>query len=85
MQAITILGLALCLGVLYQRARKARTQPARSLKQRFKTAHLLFAALLAWLVISMHLKHLNRALSGEPQEPRSTWESVVQKLSDWGI
>jgi hypothetical protein len=84
-QAITILGLALCLGVLYQRARKARSQPPRSMKQRFKTAHMLVAALVVWLLISMHLRHLNRALSGEPQQPQSMWESVVQKLSDWGI
>jgi thiosulfate reductase cytochrome b subunit len=85
MQAITILGLALCLGVLFQRARKARKQAPSSISWRFKTAHLLFAALLAWLVITMQLQHLNRALSGEPQAPRSTWERLIQTLSDWGI
>lgn len=85
MQAITILGLALCPGVLFSRARKARTQPPRSLKKRFDTAHLLVAALLAWLVISMNLQHLNRAVGGEPQAPPSAWERVIQTLSDWGI
>ena len=85
MQPITILGLALCLGVLYLRARAARTQPPRSMKQRFKTAHLLWAALLAWLVISIELQHLNRSVNGEPQAPPSAWEQVIRTLSDWGI
>jgi putative copper export protein len=83
MQAITFLGLALCLGVLFLRARKARKQPPRSLKQRFDTAHLLFGALLAWLVISMTLQHLNREISGEPRAPQSVWERVIETLSDW--
>ena len=85
MQAITILGLAVCLAVIYQRARKARQQPPSSVRRRFKTAHLLYAALLAWLVISIQLKHLDRALSGEPLGPPSTWERMIQTLSDWGI
>jgi len=85
MQAITVLGLTLCLGVLFLRARKARQQPRSSVKQRFETAHLLFAALLVWLVVSMNLRHLNHALGGEPQAPRSAWERVIETLSDWGI
>lgn len=85
MQPITILGLAVCLWVVYQRARKSRNQPRGSAKQRFKTAHLLVAALVAWLVINFQLQHLNRAMSGEPQAPQSTWERIVQTLSDWGI
>jgi len=85
MHAITILGLALCLAVLYKRARKARTQPASRAKQRFKTARLLVGAILVWLVVSIQLKHLNRAISGEPQAAPSLWERVVQTLSDWGL
>jgi hypothetical protein len=85
MQPITILGLALCLGVLYVRARKARTQPRGSLRRRFDTAHVLVGAVLVWLVISLHLRHLDHALSGDAQAPLSTWERVVQTLSDWGI
>jgi putative copper export protein len=83
MQAITVLGLMLCLGVLFQRAFKARKQPSRSLSKRFGTARLLLGALLAWLVISLHLQHLNRAMGGEPQASRSTWERVIDALSDW--
>jgi hypothetical protein len=83
MQAITVVGLALCLGVLFLRARKARKQGSRSTKQRFDTAHLLLAALLAWLVISMNLRHLDSAVSGEPQAPQSTWERVINTLSEW--
>ena len=82
---LPFIGLALFLGVLFQRARKARTQPPRSAKQRFDTAHLLFAALLAWLVISINLRHLDRAISGQPPAPRSVWERVIETLSDWGI
>ena len=85
MQPVTIFGLAVCLAVLYSRARKAPVRTPGSTKRRFKTAHLLVGALLAWLVISIQLQHLNRALSGEPQAPPSLWERVVQTLSDWGI
>jgi hypothetical protein len=85
MQAITLLGLAVCLGVLFLRARKACKQPPSSLKKRFGTARLLIAALLVWLVISLRLQHLNHALSSEPQAPQSTWERVITTLSDWGI
>jgi hypothetical protein len=82
---ITILGLALCLGVLYFRSKKARNQPVSSPKQRFDTAHLLLGALLAWLVISINLKHLDRSLGGETQAPPTTFERVIQTLSDWGL
>jgi hypothetical protein len=83
MQLITVVGLALFLVVLFLRAREARTRPASSAKQRFKTAHVLVAALLVWLVISLNLKHLDRSLGGEPQGPQSTWEKVIRTLSDW--
>lgn len=82
-QAITVFGLMLCLGVLFHRARKARTRPSRSLSKRFGTAHLLLGALLAWLVISLHLQHLNRAMGGEPQTPHSTWQRIIDALWDW--
>ncbi len=80
MQVITIAGMALCFVVLYYRIRKARSGPRSSVKRRFKTLHLLLAAVLVWLVISMHLRHLTNALSGEPQTPVSTWDRVVQTL-----
>jgi len=83
MQAITVVGLALFVFVLYQRARKARTQPRRSLLQRFGTVHVLLAAALAWLFISTQLQHLNRALGGEQPVPASKWERVIEWISDW--
>ena len=83
MQGITILGLALCLAVIYLRARSVRTAAPSTVKQRFKTGHFLLAALLAWLVISLQLQHLNHALSGEEHGERSTWERVVRTVADW--
>ena len=83
MQTITLLGMALCLFVLYKRARNARTQPPSGLKKRSKTLHLLVAAVVVWLVINMHLQHLNRVMGGEPDVPQSTWERVITTLSDW--
>ena len=83
MQAVTIVGIVLCLGMLYERARRARSQPPSSTKQRLKTAHVLVAALVAWLLISFEVRHLNRALSGEAKDPQSTFERVVRAVSDW--
>ncbi len=83
MEPITLLGLALCLGVLFQRARKARNQPRSSPKKRFDTAHLLIGALVVWLIINFNLQHLNSAFGGEPPLPASTWERVIRALSDW--
>jgi hypothetical protein len=82
-QPITILGLALVLGVLYFKAREARKKAPSTTKQRFKTAHLLFGALIVWLVISLNLQRLNMSLSGEPQAPPTVWERVVRTISDW--
>jgi hypothetical protein len=45
-QWITILGLAVWLGLLYFRAKAVRTQPASSAKQRLKTARALLMALI---------------------------------------
>ena len=81
-QPITIFGVALCLIVLFLRAREARNKPASTWKQRFKTAHVLIAAILVWLIVSFNLQHLDQSLSGEPQPP-STWEKVVRTISDW--
>ena len=82
MQPVTILGLALCLGVLFLRAREARNKSASSPKQRFKTAHLLLGVLIVWLIVIFNLQHLDQSLSGEPQT-QTTWEMVVRTISDW--
>ena len=81
MQFVTILGLAICLGVIYSRARAAKTQPPSTTKQRLKTAHVLLVALLVWLVVNFNLQHLNRALGGQPVGEPSAWERVVRFLS----
>lgn len=85
MQAITMAGAAACLGVLYFKARKARGQRPSSTKRRFKTAHLLVGAVLAWLLINFELQHLSSAISGEPKSEPSTWERVVRTAKDWGF
>jgi len=80
-QFITILGLALCLGMLYLRVKGAKTRAASSTKQRLKTARVLLVALLVWLVINFNLQHMNRALSGEPVGEPSAWEKVARFLA----
>ena len=80
-QWITILGLAVCLGMLYLRAKAANTRPASSAKQRLKTAHVVLIALAVWLVVSFNLQHLDRALGGQPAGEPSTWERIVRFLA----
>lgn len=84
MAAITFLGLALFVAVLVFRMRAAAKRKPSSARARLKTAHLLIAATVAWLAISLQLAHLNRALSGEPRAPRSTWERVIGAFTEWG-
>ena len=78
MQFVTFLGLAVCLGVLYLRARAAKGQPPRTTKQKLTTARVLVVALLVWLVISFNLQHLNQSLSGQPVGEQSAWERIVR-------
>jgi hypothetical protein len=80
-QWITILGLAVCLGMLYLRAKSAKTRPASSTKRRLKTARVLLIALAVWLVVSFNLQHLNRALDGRLAGDPSTWERIVRFLA----
>jgi hypothetical protein len=81
-QLITILGLAVCLGMLFLRAKAANTRPASSTNQRLKTAHMLLIALAVWLVVSFNLQHLNGALGGgQPERDPSTWERIVRFLA----
>ncbi len=86
MQAITILGLALCLLVILLRsmavAAKQQPQPRRTWGQKFKTAKLLIAALLAWLAISLHLRQLNHSID-HPKAPyeMTLWDRIVETLS----
>ena len=81
-QLITILGLAVCLGMLYLRAKAARTRPPSTAKQRWKTAHVLLIALAVWLVVTFNLQHLNMALGGRPAGEPSTWERLVRLVAE---
>ena len=84
MTAITALGLALFMTVLVFRMRGAARHRPSSARARLKTARLLIAAAVAWIAIGMHLARLNRALGGEPRAPRSTWERVIDAVTDLG-
>jgi len=83
MQLIAFIGLALVLYELYRRVQNARNQPPSNPKRRFKIVHILLAALVAWLAISIQLQHLDGEMSGESQKPETTWERVVQRVSEW--
>ena len=80
-QLVTILGVTLCLGMLYLRAKAAKSQPPSTTKQRLKTAHVLLIALAVWLVVNFNLQHLNSALSGHPVNEPSAWERIVRFLA----
>jgi hypothetical protein len=80
-QLITILGLAVCLGILYRRAKASNTGPASSAKQRLKMAHVLLVALAVWMVVSFNLQHLNGALSGQRTAEQTTWERIVRFMA----
>ncbi|MGD1097456.1 MAG: hypothetical protein ABSB35_36400 [Bryobacteraceae bacterium] len=80
-QLTTILGLAVCLAMLYLRVKSANARPASSTKQRLKMAHVLLIALAVWLVVEFNLQHLNGALGGQPAGEPSTWERIVRILA----
>lgn len=80
-QVITMIGLAVCLGMLYLRAKAANKRPATSIKQRLKTAHILLIALAVWLVVNFNLQHLNGALGGQPAGEPSTWGRILRFLA----
>ena len=82
LQPVTILGLGLCFAVLYfrYRASAAKSQP-RNTKQILKTAKLLFAALLAWMAISLELRRLDHSLTHSSPYELSMWDRIVQTLS----
>ena len=81
-QLITILGLTICLAVLYLRAKAANPRAASSTKQRLKTAHVLLIGLAVWLVIRFNLQNLNGALDGQPAGEPTTWERIVRFLAN---
>jgi hypothetical protein len=80
-QPVTLLGAGLCFGVLYLRYKsQPKNRPARTSKQKLKTAKLLFAALLAWMAIGYSLKHSIGQIDGADHEP-SLMERIVTYLS----
>ena len=76
---------ALALALLFLRARRAGVLapggPRRTLKKRFSTGKLLIGAAIAWLLIGFQLQHLNHEISGDPADPPSAWEQIVNFVS----
>jgi hypothetical protein len=81
-QPITILGAALCFLVLFLRYQASAKEPqVRTRKQKLKTAKVLFAALLAWLAISLELRRLDHSLTHSTPYELSMWDRFVQAFS----
>ncbi len=81
-QPVTILGAALCILVLFLRYRASAQQPQRwTREQKVKTIKLLFAALLAWLAISLELRRLDHSLTHSTPYELSMWDRFVELLS----
>ena len=80
-QPITLLGAGLCFLVLFLRYRsQPKDRPRRTLKQKAKTAKVLFAAFLAWMTLSYTLQHMIGKMDGADHEP-SLMERIVRFLS----
>jgi hypothetical protein len=70
------------MAVLFWRYRASANQPPqRTRKQKLKTAKLLFAALLAWLAISLELRRLDHSLTHSTPYEMSMWDRFVEMLS----
>jgi hypothetical protein len=78
MQPITLLGLGLCLGVLYLRYKsQPKDRPRRTSKQKFGTLKILVAGFLAWMALSYTLQHMIRNIDGVTEREPSLMERVV--------
>ncbi|HLJ48475.1 MAG TPA: hypothetical protein VKU01_20815 [Bryobacteraceae bacterium] len=81
MQLITVLGVALCFGVLYMRYQNQSRNRAQVTKPgNLRTVKILIGALLAWLTLSFTLRHMIGKLDGADHEP-SSLERVVSYFS----
>ncbi|MDP8982734.1 MAG: hypothetical protein M3O35_19325 [Acidobacteriota bacterium] len=80
-QPVTLLGVGLCLAVLYLRYRSQPKDAKRSSpRQKLKTAKILLAALVVWMGIHYSLQHMIGNLDGAPAEEPSMLERVVRYL-----
>jgi hypothetical protein len=80
-QPITLLTAGIFFAVLYMRYKsRPKDAPRRTKKQQWKTAKILFAAILAWLTIHYSLQHTIAKMDGADQEP-SFMERVVAFFS----
>jgi hypothetical protein len=78
MQPITLLGLGLCLGVLYLRYKgQPKDRPARSPKRKLGAVKILVAGFLAWMALSYTLQHMIRNIDGVTAHEPSLMERVV--------
>ena len=79
---VTLLGVGLCLGVLYFRYRnQPKDGPRSNPKQKLKFAKVLLAALVAWMGIHYSLQHMIGNLDGAPAEEPSIMERIVRYLA----
>lgn len=80
-QPITLLTAGIFFAILYLRFRgRPKDGPRRTRQQQFKTAKILFAALLAWMAIRYSLQHTLAKMDGTDQAP-SFMERVVSIVS----
>ena len=77
----SLLSVGLVLALLYVKYKSQPKDPAkRNPKQILKTAKVIFAALIAWLMVSFALQHQIAKMDGTDQEP-GMLERVVKYFS----
>lgn len=80
-QPITILGAALCFGLLYFRYKnRPRNSPPRTSGQKLRTVRVLLVVFIAWMAVSFSLQHFIRNLDGAPDQKPSLLERIVSSL-----
>lgn len=75
-QPITILGAALCFGLLYFRYKnRPRNSPPRTSGQKLRTVRVLLVVFIAWMAVSFSLQHFIRNLDGARTRNHRYWSA----------